>query len=103
MPPDLAFLPTLIGSNYPCIELILMVPMVFEPLKFDCIIILKKVKDEKKNQILLTILILVSALAVKISPPSFPETNLMELLQMDSDQTILESSAGEGAEVVRFW
>ena len=25
----------LIGSNYPCLELIFMVPKVFEPLKFD--------------------------------------------------------------------
>ena len=36
-PPDLAQLSTLIGSNYPCLELIYMVPKVFEPLKFDCI------------------------------------------------------------------
>ena len=36
MPPDLALLSTLIGSNYPCLELIFMVPRVFEPLKFDC-------------------------------------------------------------------
>ena len=33
--PDLALLSTLIGSNYPCLELIFMVPEVFEPLKFD--------------------------------------------------------------------
>ena len=37
MPPDLALLSTLIGSYYPCLELIFMVPKVFEPLKFDCI------------------------------------------------------------------
>ena len=37
MPPDLALLSTLIGSNYSCLDLILMVPKVFEPLKFDCI------------------------------------------------------------------
>ena len=37
MPPDLVLLSTLIGSNYPCLELIFMVPKVFEPLKFDCI------------------------------------------------------------------
>ena len=36
-PPDLALLPTLIGSNYLCLELIFMVPKVFEPVKFDCI------------------------------------------------------------------
>ena len=36
MPPDLALSSTLIGSNYPCLELIFMVPKVFEPLKFDC-------------------------------------------------------------------
>ena len=35
MPPDLALLSTLIGSNYPCLELIFMVPKVFEPLKLD--------------------------------------------------------------------
>ena len=40
MPPDLALLSTLIGSNYPCLELIFMVPKVLKPLKFDCIIIL---------------------------------------------------------------
>ena len=37
MPADLALLSTLTGSNYPCLELICMVPKVFEPLKFDCI------------------------------------------------------------------
>ena len=37
MPPDLALSSTLIGSNYHCLELIFMVPKVFEPLKFDCI------------------------------------------------------------------
>ena len=36
MPLDLALLSTLTGLNYPCLELILMVPKVFEPLKFDC-------------------------------------------------------------------
>ena len=36
MPPDLALLSILIVSNYPCLELIFMVPKVFEPLKFDC-------------------------------------------------------------------
>ena len=37
MTPYLALLSTLTGSNYPCLELIFMVPKVFEPLKFDCI------------------------------------------------------------------
>ena len=36
MPPDLALLSTLNGSNYTCLELTFMVPKVFEPLKFDC-------------------------------------------------------------------
>ena len=31
-PSDLALLSSLIGSNYPCLELI----FVFKPLKFDC-------------------------------------------------------------------
>ena len=35
MPRDLALLSTLTGSNYTCLELIFMVPKVFEPLKFD--------------------------------------------------------------------
>ena len=42
MRPDLALLSTLIGSNYPCLELIFMVPKVFEPLKFDCILLLTR-------------------------------------------------------------
>ena len=36
MPPDLALLSTLIGSNYPCLKHIVMVPKVFEPLQFYC-------------------------------------------------------------------
>ena len=42
-PPDPALSSTLIGSNYPCLELFFMVPKVFEPLKFDCmcVVILK--------------------------------------------------------------
>ena len=36
MPSDQGLLSTLIGSNNPCLELIFMVPKVFEPLKFDC-------------------------------------------------------------------
>ena len=36
MPPDLVLLSTLSGLNYPCLELIFMVPKVYEPLKFDC-------------------------------------------------------------------
>ena len=39
MPPYLARLSTLTGLNYPCLELIFMVPKVFEPLTFDCIAI----------------------------------------------------------------
>ena len=36
MPSDLPLLSTLTGSNYPCLELIFMVPKVFDPLKLDC-------------------------------------------------------------------
>ena len=36
-PPGLPLKSTLIGSNYPSLELIFMVPKVFQPLKFDCI------------------------------------------------------------------
>ena len=35
--PALALISTFNGLNYPCLELIFMVPEVFEPLKFDCI------------------------------------------------------------------
>ena len=35
--PDLAPCLTLCGSNYPCLEQFSMVPKMFEPLKFDCI------------------------------------------------------------------
>ena len=47
MPTDLALSSTLIGSNYPCLELIFMVPKVFEPLKFDCMKILACTVPEK--------------------------------------------------------
>ena len=36
MPPDLALCLTFNSSNYPCLELIFMVPKVLEPLKFYC-------------------------------------------------------------------
>ena len=42
MPLDMVLLSTLIGSNYPCLELIFMVPKVLEPLKCDCIFIQNK-------------------------------------------------------------
>ena len=45
--PDLALLSTLIGSNYPCLELIFMVPEVFEPLKLDCMF--EGAKEQKKS------------------------------------------------------
>ena len=35
IPSDLALLSILTDLNYPCLELIFMVPKVFEPLKFD--------------------------------------------------------------------
>ena len=47
MPPDLALLSILIGSNYPCLELIFMVPKVLEPLKLDCIMNAKSSRNEK--------------------------------------------------------
>ena len=45
MPPDLALSSTLIGLNYPCLELIFIVPKVFEPLKFDCIYVVESFID----------------------------------------------------------
>ena len=38
LPSDLALWLTLSGSSYPCLEQISMVPKMFEPLKFDCIL-----------------------------------------------------------------
>ena len=49
MSPDLAISPTLIGSNYPCLELIFMIQKVFEPLKFDCTNLLKIDVNESKT------------------------------------------------------
>ena len=40
IPSDLVLMSTLTGSNYPCLELIFMVPKVFEPLKLVCTYIL---------------------------------------------------------------
>ena len=56
MPPDLALLSTLNGSNYPCLELIFMVPKVFEPLKFDCTLkfFVEKMREAFALQKLLT-------------------------------------------------
>ena len=36
LPPDLALRIKLISSNYPCLQHVYMVAKVFEPLKFDC-------------------------------------------------------------------
>ena len=36
MPPGMALIVTLCGSNYRCLEQIFMVPKRFEPSKFDC-------------------------------------------------------------------
>ena len=59
MPSDLALSSTLISSNYPCLELIFMVPKVFEHLKFDCIMqksldnkALQKSLDNKASQVI---------------------------------------------------
>ena len=54
MPPDLALLSTLIGSNHPCLELIFMVPKVFKPLKFDCISVTTGTR-EKQTVVLSTL------------------------------------------------
>ena len=52
MPPDLALSSTLIGLNNPCLELIFMVPKVFEPLKFYCKHLdqYKSIKNVKKME-----------------------------------------------------
>ena len=50
MLPDLALLSTLIGSNYSCLELILMVPKLFEPLKFYCRIYHRSPMKTEKSQ-----------------------------------------------------
>ena len=39
VPPGVALIVTFRGSNYRCLEQIVMVPMGFEPSKFDCIYI----------------------------------------------------------------
>ena len=49
MPSDLTLWLTLISSNYPCLELISLVPKVFEPLKFDCDFMRNKVTKLIQN------------------------------------------------------
>ena len=53
MPPGQELLLTLIGSNYPCLELIFMVSKVFEPLKFDCIPIIDFLRREHPSFIII--------------------------------------------------
>ena len=55
MPPDLAVLSTLIGSNYPCLELMFMVPRVFESLKFDSISVLPFINEVSFISLTLTV------------------------------------------------
>ena len=43
MPPGIALIVTLRGSNYRCLEQIFMVPKGFEPSKFDCILFLSNI------------------------------------------------------------
>ena len=50
MPSDLALSSTHTGSNYPCLELVFMVPKVFEPLKFDCIYIYIYIYRERERE-----------------------------------------------------
>ena len=49
MAPDLALQSTLNGSNNSCLELIFMVPKVFEPLKFDCMSVCSDAVKLTKN------------------------------------------------------
>ena len=46
MPPDLALWLTLISSNYPYLEHIFMVPKVFKPLKFYCILTISNISSK---------------------------------------------------------
>ena len=48
LPPDLALWLTRRGLNYPCLELISMVPKMFKSLKFNCIYL-----KEKNNKVFL--------------------------------------------------
>ena len=49
MPPDLSLWLTLISSNYLCLEhIFMMVPKVFEPLKFDCSI--KRLRNQAVSE-----------------------------------------------------
>ena len=49
MPPDLALLSIRSGWNYPCLELIFMVPKVFEPLRFDSILQVTELEKVQKD------------------------------------------------------
>ena len=45
LPSDLALWLTLSGSNYPCLEQISMVPKIFEPWKFECILFMVSLEN----------------------------------------------------------
>ena len=66
MPPDLALLSTLIGSNFPCLEQIFMVRKVFEPLKFYCSLNNSDFGKRSKNDLDLWYYILYTNLYIKV-------------------------------------
>ena len=51
MPPGMALIVTLCGSNYRCLEQIFMVPKGFEPSKFNCILKILPPKTDKNSDI----------------------------------------------------
>ena len=66
----LALLSTLNGSDYPCLEQIFIVPMVFEALKFDCTMY-------SGQEILLTCKVSTNAFIVLISALPCGDNNVL--------------------------
>ena len=97
MPPDLALLSTLIGSNYPCLELIFMVPKVFEPLKFDC-----NCLSECPSEIMERVLTIIKSVC-KLIPADSREKLISDLknrlLKFDSPPELIAVSVGTLAKV----
>ena len=88
MPPDMALLTTIFGSNYPCLELICMVPKVFEPLKFDCIVITLSVCNERKR---LYTISKRRAVQVQVKPECYKTWHLLVSFKQFSDLAFINT------------
>ena len=82
MPPDLALISTLISSNYPFLELIFMVPKVFEPLTFYCTL---------GKAIILQVNLLIECMSRSIGPHCIDEARSSFRHDWSSPMVVLEA------------